>query len=216
MIDVHPPHSGIHGIRDFLVHLFTITVGLLIALGLEGCVERAHHRHLVHEAEQSLRTEIQNNANSIASALTELHKQQDALKHDVEVLKYIASHKEAPKGSSMEIDFRVHSLTDVAWKTAQTTQAVSYMSYPGVQEYANIYSLQDKLNAAELQAVRDSTNSLGPFIGGGKNDVDPTWGEAPEVRSRIEILAGQLFYVEALLKSLDGQYKQFLSVHPAS
>ena len=215
MIDVHPPHSAVHGIRDFFIHLFTITVGLLIALSLEGCVERAHHRHLVHEAEVSLRTEIQNNSSSIASDLTELHKQQDILKHDVEVLKYIMANKKAPKDSRMEVNFRFHGLDDLAWKTAQTTEAVSYMPYATVHEYANIYSLQDKFNAAELQAVRDATNSLGPFISSGKEDPDPTAGESAEIRSRIEILAGQLFYVETLLKALDEGYKKFLSDHPA-
>src|SRR4051812_38298794 len=142
VIEVHPPHSAVHGIRDFLIHLLTITVGLLIALGLEGCVERAHHRHLVHEAEASLRIEIQNNANAMPAALTELHKQQEALQHDVEVLRYIAQNHKAPADSSMEINFRVHGLTDVAWKTAQTTTAVSYMPYSAVQEYADIYSTQ--------------------------------------------------------------------------
>ena len=114
VLDVHSPHGKMHGIRDFFLHLFTITVGLLIALGLEGCVERAHHRHLVREAEASLRTEIQNNANAIPLALTELHKQQESLHHDVEVLKYIAQNHNAPADSSMEINFRVHGLTDVA------------------------------------------------------------------------------------------------------
>ena len=46
MIEVHPPDEKIHGVRDFLLHLFTITIGLLIALGLEAGVERLHHHHL--------------------------------------------------------------------------------------------------------------------------------------------------------------------------
>jgi len=40
-MDVHPPHGAIHGWRDFFVHLIVITLGLLIALGLEGIVEWA-------------------------------------------------------------------------------------------------------------------------------------------------------------------------------
>lgn len=36
MIEVHPPEEKFHGIRDFLVHLSTITIGLLIVLGLEA------------------------------------------------------------------------------------------------------------------------------------------------------------------------------------
>jgi hypothetical protein len=38
MLDVHAPEHRIHGFRDFLVHLLTITVGLLIALSLEASV----------------------------------------------------------------------------------------------------------------------------------------------------------------------------------
>ncbi|HEY2040637.1 MAG TPA: hypothetical protein VGG95_13280 [Edaphobacter sp.] len=215
VLDVHPPHSPMHGIRDFLLHLFTITVGLLIALGLEGCVERAHHRHLVHEAEASLHTEIKDNAKAIAGALEDLHKQQATLRHDVEVLQYIIkNHKAPPEHSEMEISFRVYGLNDVGWKTAQTTAALSYMPYPEVQEYADIYSTQDKFNVAELQAVRDATVSLGPFISGKKEDPDPTGGEAANIKEKIQTLAGQLSYLDSLMKSLDGQYKKFLSAHP--
>jgi len=214
VLDVHPPHSAMHGIRDFLLHLFTITVGLLIALSLEGCVERAHHRHLVHEAEASLRTEIQNNANAIPGALEDLHKQQAAIKHDVEVLQYIVQNHKAPKDSNMEITFRAIGLDDVAWKTAQTTTAISYMPYSEAQEYATLYSLQDKFSSAELQAVRDATNSLGPFISNKKDDPDPTSGQAVAIRENIETLAGQLLYVDSLMQSLQAEYKKFLSTQP--
>lgn len=50
MLDVHAPEHPIGGPRDFLVHLLTITVGLLIALGLENSVEALHHRHQRKEA----------------------------------------------------------------------------------------------------------------------------------------------------------------------
>src|SRR5580704_10034552 len=52
-MDVHPPHHGIETWRDFFVHMATICLGLLIALGLEQGVEaihRAHERHELREA----------------------------------------------------------------------------------------------------------------------------------------------------------------------
>lgn len=58
MLDVHPPHEPVHGPRDFFLHLFTITIGLLIALGLEASVEALHHRHQREEAEAKIRQEI--------------------------------------------------------------------------------------------------------------------------------------------------------------
>jgi hypothetical protein len=45
MLDVHPPHTPTHTWRDFLIHIATIIVGLLIAVGLEQTVEWLHHRH---------------------------------------------------------------------------------------------------------------------------------------------------------------------------
>ena len=65
MLDVHAPHESVHGWRDFFVHLATITIGLLIALGLEGCVEWMHHRNLVKEVEVSLHDEIRNNSEGL-------------------------------------------------------------------------------------------------------------------------------------------------------
>jgi hypothetical protein len=214
VLDVHPPHESVHGWRDFFVHLITITVGLLIALSLEGCVEWRHHRHLVHEAEVSLHEEIKANSENIATALKSLHKQQDLLQHDVSVLNYFIKNKKLPENSSLEISYGVHHLRDVSWKTAQTTAVLSYMSYKQAQEYADIYSTQENLNLADQQAVRDTIISLAPFASSEKGDADPTGGQAVEARNKIDILQGQLMLVDALMKSLDSEYKKFLAAHP--
>jgi len=52
-MEVHPPHHTISTWRDFFVHMATICLGLLIALGLEQTVEiihRAHERQELREA----------------------------------------------------------------------------------------------------------------------------------------------------------------------
>ena len=72
MLDVHPPHEPLYNWRDFFVHLATITIGLLIALSLEGCVEWRHHRNLVREAEESLQREIRTNAGNLPGVLDDL------------------------------------------------------------------------------------------------------------------------------------------------
>ncbi|WP_242618025.1 hypothetical protein [Edaphobacter modestus] len=174
-----------------------------------------HHRHLVHEAEASLHAEIQHNADTLSGALKDLRKQQDALKKDLDVLNYIVKNHKAPENASMEIGASNRDLADVAWKTAQATAAVSYMPYPEVQEYAEIYSNQNELKTADQQAIRDAILSIAPLGNSQKSDPDPTGGHAEATREKIEILEGQLSLVEGILKLLDGQYKKFLSSHPA-
>ena len=50
MIEVHPPHENVHTWRQFLIHIAAITIGLLIAIGLEQTVEYFHHRHQLVDA----------------------------------------------------------------------------------------------------------------------------------------------------------------------
>lgn len=68
MLDVHPPHTSPHTWREFLIHIATIVVGLLIAVGLEQSVEALHRHHerlnLIEDLRQEARirtTEIREN-----------------------------------------------------------------------------------------------------------------------------------------------------------
>src|ERR1700677_4413921 len=45
MLDVHPPHHATSTWRDFFIHIATICIGLLIAIGLEQSVEALHRHH---------------------------------------------------------------------------------------------------------------------------------------------------------------------------
>jgi vacuolar-type H+-ATPase subunit I/STV1 len=214
MIDVHAPHESMHSWRDFLLHLVTITIGLLIALSLEGLVEWQHHRHLVHEAEASLHAEIKSNADGMSSTLTALHKNQAQLKNDVDVLKVVIATNHLPHHSFLAINFGIVTFDDVSWKTAQSTDALSYMPYDMAKEYASIYVTQDELLASEQQAARDATVSLGPFLDMKDSDPDPTPEQAQAIKQNIETLQGQLLLVDSILQSLDQQYKKFLTAHP--
>jgi hypothetical protein len=214
VLDVHPPHEPMHGWRDFLLHLTTITIGLLIALGLEGLVEWQHHRHLVHEAEASLGREIQSNESALAGILDNAQKQQGVLKQDVVILQQIiANPKLQPHGLS--ISFSLTTLDDVSWRTAQNTGAFSYMPYADAQEYAGIYHLQDELYRAEQQGVRDTVLSASMFSNAEYTDPALIVEKNKKRIERIEAVQGQLFLVQSLVKGLDEEYKKFLNAHPS-
>jgi hypothetical protein len=218
VLDVHPPHKPMHGVSEFFLHLFTITIGLLIALSLEGAMEWQHHRHLVHEAEASLRSEIARNSGGLAETLADVHKQQQVLKDDIVVLRYIEKNHKAPEHSSLEINFRIRTFEDVSWRTAQTTGALAYMPYAEAEKYSGIYGMQTMLTAAESQAARDAVTGLGPIMStpdeDRDGDKDPTGGRAAELRTHIETLQGQLLLVDSFMTGLDKGYKEFLKQHP--
>jgi hypothetical protein len=214
VIDVHPPNEPAHSWQDFLLHLVTITIGLLIALSLEGCVEWQHHRHLVHDAEASLQAEIENNAKGMPSTLNDLHTQQAVLKQDVVILKEMKRTHKRPEHGHIDVSFRIHGFEDVGWKTAQSTGALSYMPYDQAEAYSDIYGEQDALKVSEQQAARDTILALGPFLNMTDKDATFTTAELDGMQGKIEVLQGQLLLVDTFMNGLDRAYTKFLAAHP--
>lgn len=152
MIDVHAPEHRISGTRDFFVHLFTITCGLLIALGLEASVEAMHHRHQREEAERMIRQEIQDNRADVV-------KMQGTLKDEigdlVNVLGFIDARlaHQPTDASKLRLRYSEGPLKDAAWRTAAATGVVAYMDYETAEKYAECYKQQEEFERLEDRAI---------------------------------------------------------------
>ena len=213
MLDVHPPNEPIYRWRDFFIHLATITIGLLIALSMEGCVEWQHHRHLVHEAESALQTEIEGNAAKLQLAMDDVKKEQETLSKDVVILRKIIAEPKVPNTESPQINFILPSFSDVSWETAKSTGALGYMPYEQAHEYSDIYDQQNEVYLAERQAARDAILSVAPLVNLGHVAPKITPEDAALIKQRIEVLQGQLIMVASFITDLDEKYKKFLADH---
>lgn len=69
MLEAHAPHTVVRSWKDFLVHIATITIGLLIAIGLEQCVESLHQLHQRHQLEHDLLEEARRNREVLSADL---------------------------------------------------------------------------------------------------------------------------------------------------
>lgn len=65
MLEVHPPHGATRTWTDFCIHIATITIGLLIAVGLEQTVEYFHHRQQRQQLMAQLHAEAIKNRDSL-------------------------------------------------------------------------------------------------------------------------------------------------------
>lgn len=157
MLDVHLPHKRFHGFWDFLIHLFTITVGLFIAVQIESCVEWRHHVHLAEEARTSLRAEITSNLNSFRGIKASVEKHRKELDEDILELQAFMAHPNDPKAQphNLIVSFAGVSLDETAWRTAQSTGALNYMPYDEAQRYVNIYQALDQYQKASDRPMED-------------------------------------------------------------
>src|SRR3954452_7246811 len=141
-MEIHAPHGGIHSMKDFLIHLLTVTIGILIALSLEGLVEWHHHRALVEEARANLMSEIRENHDRLAKGLQAAPDAERRLRDTIsDIDRYRNTHEEP---ENLEWSFGIFPLSSTAWSTAASTGAITYMDYPEVKRYTEIYSVQDQ------------------------------------------------------------------------
>jgi hypothetical protein len=159
MLDVHAPHESIHTWRSFFIHLATIVIGLLIAVGLEQTVEYFHHRHQVAEIRRSLVEERRINEFIFTSACNEFRRYAPILLGSLQTLTYLRTHPGAsPNQWPGRFSFYMLNIhfQDSAWKTALQSAALEYMPRAEVRNYSDVYARLAEVSdesVAELHAV---------------------------------------------------------------
>ena len=143
-MEVHPPHGPILSIKEFLVHLLAITIGLLIALGLEASVEWVHHRRLVREARENIFQEIRENERNVAGELNALPTEKSYLRKTLGAVSEPLSRRQTEYNEDFKWTFT--RLDTSGWEAALSTGAVAHMSYQEAKRYSELYALQRLFN----------------------------------------------------------------------
>ena len=164
MIDVHPPHHAANTLRDFLIHIATIVVGLLIAIGLEQSVEWVHHRHVVHVARENIRIEMDANRKLAVKNLASIRRTEKNMQDNIKLTQALATDPHALRHGHMAFNFQWSSFTDSAWRTARDTGALALMPVDEVQGYADTYGQQGLVNAEAIKMFEDEPEASAPLV----------------------------------------------------
>jgi hypothetical protein len=211
-LDVHAPHHAIEGWKDFVVHLLTMSVGLLIAVGIEGCVELHREHKLVQEARATMREEIEHNSGQMKDAVVALKKQRDMMQTSIDALRRIQENpkdKEAQK-ATISADFSIVGLRDTAWKTAQTTGAMGFMPYAEAQRYSDVYGSQKEFLDQEDKILEDEAQFLGVVAKTNFGHGDVTPEQASLALERFGIWKPHLAYLDLMAKVTAANDQAFL------
>ncbi len=180
MIDVHAPEHRISGKRDFFLHLFTITVGLLIALGLENAAEAWHHRHQRQEAEETIQRELLYNKKHLIETNFVLQQETEDLTKAMAYLQARSAGKPA-SAAGISLGYTMPHLQNASWRTAAATGVVQYIPYEHVQRLAGAYDEQDLLMKLQMDTLQ-SYLRLNSYVAAGK---DPSALTTEEVHSAM-------------------------------
>lgn len=130
MLDVHPPEHPAHSWRDFFIHIATIVLGLVIAIGLEQTVVFIHDRHEITETRAALDQEHQDNIRIFHQNVRGHLTAQARLHNNIRVLTYLRDHPGTPREKLPGILAWPLGATEPvssAWSTAQHTDVLSLL-----------------------------------------------------------------------------------------
>ena len=159
-MEIHAPDKPIHSKKEFLFHMLTVVLGILIALALDGIVTWAHHRVLVREARANIATELRNNKETIQKAVPEIQERQKQLRAIISTIDGIEKSRKVPKGK-IGYSFASYELYSTAWKTASVSGAVTHMDYAQLKDYTDAYDLQQDFLSVQSQGFSSVGNLAG-------------------------------------------------------
>ena len=196
--------------KKFCSTLGIVTIGILIALSLEGLVEWNHHRHLVREARENTRVEIEDNQKELIGHLKQVERVRS---ENQTILQWIADLRKSHKSSihSLAVTFSRAELTNTSWSTAQVMGALSLMTYSEVKKDAALYQLQDEFARLQTRAEDAAIASMAIFTSYKTDPSEATPGELTDEQTRIQNSLTALLAQEQIGKQLNQRYSAYLA-----
>ena len=160
-MDIHAPEKPIHTFKDFATHIAIVTVGILIALALEGVREHFHDAHLMRETREAFRDEMQTSLTNMDDELPRVQQGYRKLQAlDASMPQLAQQHPEQVLAQLKAIQNPYYFFSTNSWQAALSTGALAHMSPAEVSMYAwsaegtRVYiQLQQRAQTSESRAV---------------------------------------------------------------
>ena len=171
MLDVHPAHHAATTWRDFFIHIATICIGLLIAVGLEQTVEALHRHHQLHQLQGDLHGEAL--ANQSVGEINLAHIDSD-MSWLLELRSRINAVQTGPDRKSFAYPTRPHGYPgdphdsdripplDAVWNNARQTALVDLLPHDEAQLYNGFYGISN-IYVDDFKALTEDWRKLTAF-----------------------------------------------------
>jgi hypothetical protein len=207
-LDIDPPEKPIKSLKDFAIHILTVTIGILIALALESLVEAHRHHELVAHARADFRAEFMQNRNKLALEATAYQP----TKQELEGLIAYGQAKLANQPATVPAIQPTRTfvaLTSTAWETATATQAFLYLPFAETRDISAAYSRQQVFNTMEARAEEQWFSLAG--LGDPK---DIAGADLKPALERVTIAYAYLVSLQVLRGQLMADYDRALKGMP--
>jgi len=187
MLEIHPAHHAATTWRDFFIHIATIVLGLLIAIGLEQTVERIHKHYQLRDTREALAGEMDANRKDIQADALHWRIEMAELENNLLVLRYVQQYPNAPQTALPGVllwDQSPVVFESAVWDAAEQNGMTQLMRPEEANQNRALYSF---LALIGKQGV-DDWNAYNDAARYNLVDGDPTHLSPPELARLTEAL----------------------------
>jgi len=210
MFDVHPPEHAPHSGRDFFTHIATIVIGLLIAVGLEQAIESWHQRHLMHQAREHIRSEVEVNQRVFRTDQQEMEQFLVRMNRNLDILRSRNS-PHADPAATLDFSWNVQNFFDAAYSGAKDSGALSRMPYEESATYEDAYTGVTMSTDAMLDLIKHIYAAEAFLHGRRLADLSPA--EAAALETSLSDIIGKAEYYKLHLDLEHQEWDAILSGH---
>jgi hypothetical protein len=186
-MEIHAPHQPITSFKEAVVHLGIVTIGILIALGLETLVEWKHHNDLAREAGENIVSELRDNKRELDGFLKGVPSTVKDQRTILRVIDDVLA-KRKMNVHELRLSFHKAELRNASWSTAQAAGALSFMPYWEIKKYAGVYEAQNEFMRLGDRTIDAGIAAMNGFEAGG----DPVTIPPDELRTERDKILSSL------------------------
>jgi hypothetical protein len=154
-MEIHGPEGPTNSFKDFAIHIVIVTIGILIALGLEGIRETIYIHRVVRDARENFRVELEGNRSNLDK---ELRNDSTTLAQIDQIIADLPRLRKDPVQFTQrvaELKPSGYFFSSSRWESALSTGALGHMSVDEVNRYAEVNFLVHTYTGLESRASVD-------------------------------------------------------------
>jgi hypothetical protein len=163
-MEIHAPSGPTQSFKDFAIHILIVTIGILIAFGLEGVRESWRESKAVAEARLSLQEQLRFNQQQLVQELVMVKKANSDLDRVLAHLSELAKTPAVLRTQVMNISLGFHFFMTTAWDSALASGVLAHMDRAELLRFDDPYTSIKNYQDAEKLTLPDSI-SVNAYFG---------------------------------------------------